>query len=415
VKFVDQVSIQVKAGDGGNGAVAFRREKFIERGGPSGGDGGNGGSVVFEADPQLTTLLDYRYQQHHRARNGQHGMGSDCNGAASDDLVLRVPVGTLVKDEDTGELLADLGTPGQRVVVAQGGRGGLGNMNFASSTRQTPRFAQEGKPGVERKLVLELKLLADVGLLGFPNAGKSTLISRVSRARPKISDYPFTTLIPNLGVVPYKDRTSFVVADIPGLIEGAAEGAGLGHQFLRHVERTRVLVHLVDLAAPGEGRAPLRDYEVLNAELARYSPELAAKPQIVAPSKMDLTEAKERLPAFRAALAKRGIPVFPISAATGEGVAALLDAIAQVLSGGVVPSLTSEPRPRRRPRWASKERRSTGSPPDGSTKPTPQRSSRAARLKRPSTSGRSKTPAGKASASPAPKRGPAGSRGKARR
>ena len=350
MKFVDQVSIQVKAGDGGNGAVAFRREKFVERGGPSGGDGGNGGSVVLEADPQLTTLLDYRYEQHHRARNGEHGMGSDCNGAAADDLLLRVPVGTLVKDEDTGELLADLGTPGQRVVVAQGGRGGLGNMNFASSTRQTPRFAQEGKPGVERRLVLELKLLADVGLLGFPNAGKSTLISRVSRARPKVADYPFTTLIPNLGVVPYKDGTSFVMADIPGLIEGAAEGAGLGHQFLRHVERTRVLVHLVDMAAPGEERSPMRDYEILNAELARYSPELASKPQLVAPSKMDLTEAKERLPAFRAALAERGIPVFPISAATGEGVGALLDAIAQVLSGGVVPSLGSGPRPRRRPR-----------------------------------------------------------------
>ena len=350
MKFVDQVSIQVKAGDGGNGAVAFRREKFVERGGPSGGDGGNGGSVVLEADPQLTTLLDYRYQQHHRARNGEHGMGSDCNGAAADDLLLRVPVGTLVKDEDTGELLADLGTPGQRVVAGQGGRGGLGNMNFASSTRQTPRFAQEGKPGVERRLVLELKLLADVGLLGFPNAGKSTLISRVSRARPKVADYPFTTLIPNLGVVPYKDGTSFVMADIPGLIEGAAEGAGLGHQFLRHVERTRVLVHLVDMAAPGEERSPIRDYEVLNAELARYSPELASKPQLVAPSKMDLTEAKERLPAFRAALAERGIPVFPISAATGEGVGALLDAIAQVLSGGVVPSLSSGPRPRRRPR-----------------------------------------------------------------
>ena len=350
MKFVDQVSIQVKAGDGGNGAVAFRREKFVERGGPSGGDGGNGGSVVLEADPQLTTLLDYRYEQHHRARNGEHGMGSDCNGAAADDLLLRVPVGTLVKDEDTGELLADLGTPGQRVVVAQGGRGGLGNMNFASSTRQTPRFAQEGKPGVERRLVLELKLLADVGLLGFPNAGKSTLISRVSRARPKVADYPFTTLIPNLGVVPYKDGTSFVMADIPGLIEGAAEGAGLGHQFLRHVERTRVLVHLVDMAAPGEERSPIRDYEVLNAELARYSPELASKPQLVAPSKMDLTEAKERLPAFRAALAERGIRVFPISAATGEGVGALLDAIAQVLSGGVVPSSSSGPRPRRRPR-----------------------------------------------------------------
>ena len=411
MKFVDQVSIQVKAGDGGNGAVAFRREKFIERGGPSGGDGGNGGSVIFEADPQLTTLLDYRYLQHHRARNGEHGMGSDCNGAAAEDLVLRVPVGTLVKDEDTGELLVDLGTAGQRVVVAQGGRGGLGNMNFASSTRQTPRFAQEGKPGVERKLVLELKLLADVGLLGFPNAGKSTLISRVSRAQPKVADYPFTTLVPNLGVVPYKDGTSFVMADIPGLIEGAAEGAGLGHQFLRHVERTRVLVHLVDLAAPGEDRSPLRDYQVLNAELARYSPELAATPQLVAPSKMDLTEAKERLPAFRAALAQRGIPVFPISAATGEGVGALLDAVAQVLSGGALPSLAREGRPRRRPRH-------TAAKPPASEPMAPRRKgSPSASAVRPKlakkTSGRSS--AQRRSASPSKRPSATGKRGKARR
>jgi GTP-binding protein len=350
VKFVDQVSIQVKAGDGGNGAVAFRREKFVERGGPSGGDGGNGGSVVFEADTGLTTLLDYRYQQHHHARNGQHGMGSDMNGASSEDLVLRVPVGTLVRDQDSGELLADLAEPGARAVIARGGRGGLGNMNFATSTRQTPRFAQDGKPGQERRLVLELKLLADVGLLGFPNAGKSTLISRVSRARPKIADYPFTTLVPNLGVVPYKDGTSFVMADIPGIIEGAAEGAGLGHQFLRHVERCRVLVHLVDLSAPGEDRAPLRDLDVLDHELARYSPELARKPQIVAANKIDLPDARERLPAFQAALAARGMPVFPISAATGEGVGPLLDAVAQVLSGGALPALGRAERPRRRPK-----------------------------------------------------------------
>ncbi|HET9157925.1 MAG TPA: GTPase ObgE [Myxococcaceae bacterium] len=350
MKFVDQVSIQAKAGDGGDGAVAFRREKFVERGGPSGGDGGNGGSVVFEADTGLTTLLDYRYQQHHRARNGQHGMGSDMNGASAEDLVLRVPVGTLIRDQDSGELLADLAEPGARAVIARGGRGGLGNMNFATSTRQTPRFAQDGKPGEERRLVLELKLLADVGLLGFPNAGKSTLISRVSRARPKIADYPFTTLVPNLGVVPYKDGMSFVMADIPGIIEGAAEGAGLGHQFLRHVERCRVLVHLVDLSAPGEGRAPVRDLDVLDHELARYSPELAKKPQIIAANKVDLPDARERLPGFEAAMAARGLPVFPISAATGEGVGALLDAVAQVLSGGALPTLGRAGRPRRRPR-----------------------------------------------------------------
>ena len=350
MKFVDQVSIQVKAGDGGNGAVAFRREKFVERGGPSGGDGGNGGSVIFEADTGLTTLLDYRYQQHHRARNGQHGMGSDMNGASAEDLVLRVPVGTLIRDQDTGELLADLAAPGARAVIARGGRGGLGNMNFATSTRQTPRFAQDGKPGEERKLVLELKLLADVGLVGFPNAGKSTLISRVSRARPKIADYPFTTLVPNLGVVPYKDGTSFVMADIPGIIEGAAEGAGLGHQFLRHVERCRVLIHLVDLTAPGEDRAPVRDLDVLDHELARYSLELARKPQIIAANKIDLPEARERLPAFQAAMAARGLPVFPISAATGEGLGPLLDAVAQVLSGGALPTLRPAERPRRRPK-----------------------------------------------------------------
>ncbi|MGZ6098529.1 MAG: GTPase ObgE [Myxococcaceae bacterium] len=350
MKFVDQVSIQVKAGDGGNGAVAFRREKFIDRGGPSGGDGGNGGSVVFEADTGLTTLLDFRYQPLHRARNGQHGMGSDCNGAAAEDLVLRVPVGTLIRDQDSGEILADLASPGARVVIARGGRGGLGNINFATSTRQTPRFAQDGTPGEERKLVLELKLLADVGLLGFPNAGKSTLISRISRARPKVADYPFTTLVPNLGVVPYKDGISFVMADIPGIIEGAAEGAGLGHQFLRHVERCRVLIHMVDLAAPGEDRAPLQDLDVLNHELARYSPELAGKPQIVAANKMDLPDGRERLAPFQAAMAERGVPVFPISAATGEGLGPLLDAVAQVLTGGALPTLGRPARPRRRPR-----------------------------------------------------------------
>ena len=371
MKFVDQVSIQVKAGDGGNGAVAFRREKFVERGGPSGGDGGNGGSVVFEADTGLTTLLDYRYQQHHRARSGQHGMGSDMNGASAEDLVLRVPVGTLVRDQDTGELLADLAAPGARAVVARGGRGGLGNMNFATSTRQTPRFAQEGKPGEERRLVLELKLLADVGLLGFPNAGKSTLISRVSRARPKVADYPFTTLVPNLGVVPYKDGRSFVMADIPGLIEGAAEGAGLGHQFLRHVERCRVLIHLVDLAAEGEGRSPLNDLAVLDHELARYSPELARKPQIVAANKLDLPEARARLAPFQAAMAARGVPVFPISAATGEGLGPLLDAVAGALWGGTLPALERPARPGRRPRASARE-----ALPASAERPPPSRSPR---------------------------------------
>jgi GTP-binding protein len=352
MRFVDQVRISVKAGDGGNGAVAFRREKYVERGGPSGGDGGNGGSVIFDADPQLTTLLDYRYQQHHHAKDGEHGRGSDCNGASAEDLHLQVPVGTLIKDAATDELLCDLAEAGQSFTAARAGRGGLGNMNFATSTRQTPRFAREGTRGEERTLLLELKLLADVGLLGYPNAGKSTLISRVSRARPKVADYPFTTLVPNLGMVQYKDELSFVMADIPGLIEGASEGAGLGHQFLRHVERCRVLIHLVDTGCEDEGREPLKDWQTLNRELERYSPELAKKPQLVVANKLDLPVARERLPAFTAELRRRGHKVLPLSSATGEGVGPLLDAAAQVLFGGPAAATASEeePRPRRRPR-----------------------------------------------------------------
>jgi len=346
MKFVDEVRIEAKAGDGGKGAVSFRREKYIDRGGPNGGDGGNGGSVIFVADPQLTTLLDYRYQQHHHARNGEGGMGNDCNGRASDDLILRVPVGTLIRDDDTGELLADMDHEGQRVVVCKGGRGGLGNMNFATSTRQTPRFAQDGTPGEQRMLRLELKLLADVGLLGFPNAGKSTLISRVSRARPKIANYPFTTLVPNLGMVQYKDGLSFVMADIPGLIEGASEGVGLGLQFLRHVERCKVLVHLLDMSAEGEGREPLRDFDVLNAELKKYSAELAHKPQVVAANKLDLPEAQARLEPLTKALRKRGIAVFPISCATGAGMQPLMDAVAEVLFTGRTDKLQVEPPPK---------------------------------------------------------------------
>ena len=335
MKFVDQVRIYVKAGDGGNGAVAFRREKFVAKGGPSGGDGGRGGSVIFRADPQLTTLLDYRYQQHHKAPNGEQGGGSDCNGRDGRDLVLRVPVGTVFRDEDTGEQLADLGAADEEGGAARGGRGGLGNMNFATPVRQAPRFAQPGKPGDQITLVLELKLLADVGLIGYPNAGKSTLISVISRARPKIADYPFTTLVPNLGVVGYKDHRSFVVADIPGLIEGASEGAGLGHRFLRHVERCRLLVHVIDASAPDldEARDPAKDRETIDRELERYSGELAARPQIVAINKCDLPEARERAEAFAREL--RALPdaprVFLISAATQQGVPALVDACAEAL------------------------------------------------------------------------------------
>ncbi len=331
MKFVDQVRIEVKGGDGGNGAVAFRREKYVEKGGPSGGDGGRGGSVIFVADEGLTTLLDFRYQQHHFARHGGHGLGSDCNGRDSDDMVLKVPVGTLILDAKTREQLADLSTLGQSFVGAKGGRGGLGNINFATSTRQTPRFAQDGGPGEARTLTLELKLLADVGLIGFPNAGKSTLISRISKAKPKIADYPFTTLVPNLGVVQYKDRLSFVVADIPGLIEGASEGAGLGLQFLRHVERCRVLIHLVDLSKEDEGRTPRTDFDTINKELKRYSPALAQKPQVVVANKLDLPDARDALKAFSSLMKKRGINVLPLSGVTGEGLPAVLDAVARVL------------------------------------------------------------------------------------
>jgi len=333
MKFVDEVGIHVKAGDGGDGAVAWRREKFIPRGGPAGGDGGNGGDVILVVDPQLSTLLDYRYVREHKARSGEKGLGSDMNGHDGADLELRVPPGTVVKDAATGELIVDLGTPGERFVVAKGGRGGLGNMNFATSTNQAPRYAEDGTPGEEKDLVLELKLLADVGIVGYPNSGKSTLISRISRARPKIADYPFTTLVPNLGVVSWRGERSFVVADIPGLIEGAHAGAGLGHQFLRHVERCRVLVHLVEGANPEPGRTPKADLEAINRELELYSPELAKKPQIVAVTKIDLPEAREGGEKLRKLLARRKKPVdvHLVSAVTGEGLEPLLDAIGRAL------------------------------------------------------------------------------------
>jgi GTP-binding protein len=331
MKFVDETKLHIKAGDGGKGCVAFRREKYAPRGGPNGGDGGHGGDIVLETDPQLTTLLDFRFLPRHFAKDGEPGMGSDCNGRSRDPLVLRVPVGTLVKDEASGEVLFDLDKPGERVVAAKGGRGGLGNMNFANSTRQAPRFAEEGRLGEEKHLVLELKLIADVGLIGFPNAGKSTFISRVSRARPKIADYPFTTLVPNLGMVAYKDRLSFVIADIPGLIEGAHEGAGLGHQFLRHVERCQVLIHIIDCGADEPGRTPLSDFDKINRELELYSKALAKKPQIVAGNKLDLPDARVRFKKLKTALKRRKIEALPLSAATGEGLDAVIDRAATIL------------------------------------------------------------------------------------
>jgi GTPase len=352
LKFVDEVQIRVKAGDGGNGAVAWRREKFIPRGGPAGGDGGKGGDVVLAVDPQLLTLLDYRYVREHKARSGEGGGGSDMNGKDGSDLVLRVPPGTVVKDARTGEVLVDLARLDDRVVIAKGGRGGLGNMNFATSTNQAPRHAQDGTPGEEMELVLELKLLADVGIIGYPNAGKSTLIARISRARPKIADYPFTTLTPNLGVVSWRGEKSFVVADIPGLIEGAHGGAGLGHQFLRHVERCRVLVHLVEGANPEPGRSPKADLDAINRELALHSPELARKPQLLAVTKIDLPEARDGGEKLARLLGKRKKPVkvHLISAVTGEGMDRLMDAIGRAVFAAATPRRKGQARRLNKPR-----------------------------------------------------------------
>jgi len=331
MKFVDEVKIRVKAGDGGNGAVAFRREKYVEKGGPSGGDGGDGGSIVFCTDLRMTTLLDYRFLSQHQAQSGEHGMGSDCYGKKGETLVLKVPLGTLIKDADSGELLGDLSKEGEELLVARGGRGGRGNMHFATSTRQTPRFAEEGTLGEARNLLLELKLLADVGIVGFPNAGKSLLISKISRSRPKVADYPFTTLVPNLGVVAYKNHLSFVVADIPGLVEGASEGVGLGLRFLKHIERCKVLIHLLDASGILEGRNMLEDYEVLCGELRKFSPSLAKKPQLLVANKLDIPQAREAYAVFAAQMKKKRKRVFPMSAATGEGVEAVVDAVAQKL------------------------------------------------------------------------------------
>src|SRR5512140_1469552 len=296
MQFIDEAIIHVKAGDGGNGSAAFRREDGVPRGGPSGGDGGDGGSIIVVADPNLSSLLDYKYKRHYEAERGEDGRNKDQYGAAGDDLVLRVPVGTVVtagasEAGEPGAPLADLAEPGARFVLARGGIGGRGNIHFKTPWNQAPRTAEPGTPGEDRTVRLELKLLADVGLLGYPNVGKSTFISRVSRARPKIADSPFTTLVPNLGVVQLSDERTFVVADIPGLVEGAAEGAGLGHQFLRHVERCHVLLHIVeDTYTTGPDRSPITDFQVINRELARYAPDLANKPQVVALNKSDATE-----------------------------------------------------------------------------------------------------------------------------
>jgi GTP-binding protein len=330
MKFIDEVKIRVIAGDGGRGCVSFRREKFVPRGGPSGGNGGGGGDVIAVADPQLTTLLDLRYQKLYKAGRGQHGMGSDCHGHRGDDRVIKVPVGTMIRDGATGELIGDLQAAGERVTVARGGRGGKGNAHFVSSTNRSPRFAQPGEPGEERELDIELRLLADVGIIGLPNAGKSTLISVISSVRPKIADYPFTTLVPNLGVVGYDDK-SFVVADIPGLIEGAHQGHGLGHKFLRHVTRTSLLIHLID-GSQIDPDDSLKDWRTVNDELALFDPALAQKPQIVVINKIDLAEAREHAGAFAKEIPERYRPLYLISAATTEGVQTLVQTVGRKIA-----------------------------------------------------------------------------------
>src|SRR5579864_5569958 len=323
----DHTKIFVKAGDGGNGSMHFRREKFAPFGGPDGGDGGRGGSVYIEATPNLNTLIEYRYRQHFKAGAGEAGARQKMHGASGDDTVLIVPCGTVIRDAETKQLLADLVEPGQRVMVARGGRGGLGNVHFATATHQAPHEAQNGEPGEERWLLLELRLIADVGLIGYPNAGKSTLLSVVTAAKPKIADYPFTTLTPNLGVVAVGqpgsgDEFGFVLADIPGLIEGAAQGVGLGHEFLRHVQRTRLLLHILDGASPE--RDPWQDFLSINKELREYDERLATRPQVIVFNKMDLPEAQARWPALKAMAEEHGYPVFAISAAAHQGTSELM-------------------------------------------------------------------------------------------
>jgi GTPase len=323
MKFIDEVKIRVIAGDGGRGCISFRREKFIPRGGPNGGNGGKGGDVIALADPQLTTLLDLRYQKQYKAGRGEHGLGKDQHGKTGEDRIIKVPVGTLIRDAGTGELIGDLKEAGQQVVVAAGGRGGKGNAHFVSSTNRSPRFAQPGEPGEDKELEIELRLLADVGIIGLPNAGKSTLIAAISAVRPKIADYPFTTLVPNLGVVGCGEGKSFVVADIPGLIEGAHEGHGLGDKFLRHVTRTSVLIHLLDASNVDE-KDPLAEWRTVNRELELFDPELGKKPQIVVANKIDLPAGKNHANLLAKKLPTGCQPLHAISAATTEGVGALV-------------------------------------------------------------------------------------------
>ncbi|MBI4854262.1 MAG: GTPase ObgE [Acidobacteria bacterium] len=328
--FIDRAKIKIKAGDGGSGCMAFRREKFVPRGGPSGGDGGNGGNVYLEANSHLNTLLHFRYNPEYSAPRGQHGQGSNCSGRDGEDIIVKVPIGTLIKDAETGEVLADFVEEGQKILLAKGGRGGRGNAQFASSVNRAPRHWEVGSAGQTLNLELELKLLADVGIIGFPNAGKSTLISCISAAKPKIADYPFTTLTPNLGVVDVGDYNQFIIADIPGLIEGAHEGAGLGLQFLRHVERTKLLLHLIDVSS-ATNRDTIEDYQIITKELKAYSEDLANKPVIVIANKIDALDEPERLEKLQNFCKKQNLEFYKISAATGEGTKELIHIVAKKL------------------------------------------------------------------------------------
>ena len=335
MKFFDEARIEVIAGDGGDGSAHFRREKFVPRGGPDGGDGGRGGSIIAVADSNLNTLIDYRYTRIFRAKHGEPGRGRDCNGRGADDVVLRVPVGTVIRDADTGETIADLAADGAQALLARGGKGGLGNLNFKSSTNRAPRQFTPGEAGERKNLEMELRVLADVGLAGMPNAGKSTFVRAVSAARPKVADYPFTTLNPSLGVVRVDMNRSFVIADIPGLIEGAAEGAGLGHQFLRHLQRTQLILHLVDFAPFDEGADPVKDAKAIAKELKKYDPGLYAKPRWLVLNKADLLDPAEREKRARAFVRKLGWkgPWFTVSAINGEGTRELCFAIMEFLEG----------------------------------------------------------------------------------
>lgn len=317
--FTDKARIFIKAGNGGNGAIAFHREKYVAAGGPDGGDGGKGGNVIFRADSGMSTLMDFRYKRKYAAENGTDGMGKRCNGKNGQDIIISVPQGTIIRDAESNRIIADISDIDKDVILAKGGNGGWGNAHFATPTRQTPNFAKNGQKGNEREIILELKLLADVGLVGFPNVGKSTLLSRTTKADPKIANYHFTTLEPNLGVVELSEHMSFVLADIPGIIEGASEGVGLGHDFLRHIERTRLLIHVVDVSSI-EGRNPIEDFNTINDELSKYNMELEERPQIVAANKTDIIQDPKVYEDFKAEMKKRGYPLFEISAATGKGV-----------------------------------------------------------------------------------------------